>query len=265
MIILLRSEQGGVYWKNKRNHGRRVAASDLAAVLCMHPWKTRQKLFKEKKHPKGRRENKETAATLHGRFWEQYAIAKVVSYLPEEGGFRLLKPGSIIDWDSPIACSPDFMISMEDEEKDFLIGAEMKCPYSRPIPKKKEEIDSTYLLQCFSSLMTTCSDKWILAFYDTPTDSATAYEIYPDCDLWNTEILPRVEQFLSQVQDSADPTWTGVPPKEKGKKKKERKNPMRKGKKEIEEGEKIRERLLKVTFPLELSSLGSGPKDNPYQ
>lgn len=265
MIILLRSEQGGLYWSKKRNNTKRVAASDLAALLCMHSWKSRQKLFQEKKFPHTKRESAETPATLHGRFWEQYALGKVASYLDDS--WELLKPGSFLDWETPFSCSPDMMISREDPENgvDILIGIETKCPYSKPIPRRKEDISDEYLLQCFSCLMTTCSDKWILVFYDTPTDSAVAYEIYPDSDLWSREILPRVKRFLEMVQGSSDPTWIDPYPKKKGGKKGQNSHPMRKGNKEKEEAKRLRERLLKLTFPLELSSLGSGPKDNSYQ
>lgn len=253
MIILLRSEQGGLYWTESRKSGLRIPASEVAALLCMYRYKSRNKLFKEKKYPHTKKRNQETPATQHGRFWEQFALAKVADFFPEKEGWRLLRPGSFLDFDEPFSCSPDMMVDLFDPERnlDLLIGIETKCPYSAPIPKRKEDICSAYLLQCFCCLMTTEADKWILVFYDSPTDSVTSFEIYPDYDLWARKIVPRVRQFLELVRDNSGATFS---------------NPvkMRKVKKDKIRAEKLRGKLLELTFPVELS-LGSSPKNNAYQ
>lgn len=266
MIVLLTCEQGSIYWSEKRKDSKnpRISASELACVLCMHRYKSRAKYFSEKKN--GKVETPDNPILLHGRFWEQFALSKVASFFP---GWRLLKPGGFLDWESPFSCSPDMMMSLErpEEEIDLLVGVETKCPWSSPIPKKKEDIPDEYLLQSFSCLMATGSDRWILAFYDTPTDSLVSYEIYPDSDLWDQTLLPLVRRFLGWLaRDNAEPTTPGSrqTKSEAEKKKKELAKFLRKGKKEAEEAAFIRKRLLKMTFPLSLS-LGSRPEDYSYQ
>lgn len=232
MIVLIRSEQGGLYWHKSRDHSKRIASSDLAAVLYMHRYKSRNQLLKEKRDPFHKRKNQETPATQHGRFWEQFALGKVSLMFPESAGWKLLRPGSILDFVYPLSCSPDMMVTREDEFHDELIGVETKCPYSAPIPMKKEDIPSEYLLQAFSCLMITGADRWVLSFYQSSTDTLTSYEIAPDSDLWHSLIVPRVSQFLEEVRASSAATSE---------------RPFRKGKKEKEQEKLIRERLLDVT------------------
>jgi len=243
MLILLRSEQGSYYWHKSRNCGNRIAASDLAAVFCMHKHKSRNKLYQEKKKFRRREQNEDNPATFHGKFWEQFAVAKVIdTFFPEKEGWEYLTPGSILDPYYPISCSPDLICQRGEE----FIGIETKCPYSAEIPKKKEDINSEYLLQCFCCLMVTGADRWVLSYYKSATDELTSYEIAPDSDLWSRVLMPPVSRFLSEVRDSSAATFSGP----------------RKGRKEKKLESTIRERLMRLTSPL---SHTPHEENDPYQ
>ena len=91
------------------------------------------------------------------------------------------------------------------------------------------------------------ANSWLLAFYDTEYDRAQVFEIFPDSDLWERELLPRVEDFLRTVAGNTDLD-----------------RPFgRKGKKEKSLEDVLRRKLLDKTR--EREDLSSHPENDAYQ
>jgi len=239
-MLALRAEQGKNFWKHWKKKTPLISSTEISAVFCMNKHKTRNQLFQEKKG-KPRPEN-DCPATRHGRLWEPYAIGKVLEHFPEES-WEFRRPGCLKA--PPVCASPDLVLF--SLEADVMIGLEVKCPYSAPIPKRKEDVCSEYLFQCFSCLMISRANSWLLAFYDTEYDRAQVFEIFPDSDLWERELLPRVEDFLRTVAGNTDLD-----------------RPFgRKGKKEKSLEDVLRRKLLDKTR--EREDLSSHPENDAYQ
>lgn len=222
-MFLLRCKQQGIYWMDFKRRNLLISSTDMASVFCLKGSKSRRKLFLEKKGISPRQDFK-SEATEHGRKWERVAIGKVIDNSFPSEDWRYLRPGCLKD--PPVCCSPDLVFVHRN--LDLEIGLEVKCPFSAPIPLKKEDIPTKHLLQAFSCLMVLRADRWLLAFYDSETDRVKVYEIFPDSSLWE-ELLKPAQEFLSKVADSS----ASVPPK--------------KGKEEKELEKKISQRLVELT------------------
>jgi hypothetical protein len=202
-----------------------VSSTEISAVFCLNKHKTRNQLFAEKRF--GKRDEFDCEATRHGRFWEPYALRKMADFFGDTWEF--LKPGTLKDPKEPVCCAPDLVIS--SKEHDILVGVEVKCPWSAPIPKNKGEVPPEYLFQAFACLMISGADCWLLGFYDSDTDRVSVFEIAPDWSLWNGTVLPLVREFLGMVSDSSVPDQPF----------------KRKGRAEKAISEKVRRNLLSLT------------------
>lgn len=236
-MFSLRMDQNSLIWHALRSLNiRRVSSSELAPVFHMGKFKSKRQLFLDKKG-KGKPSNFSSQATEHGRTWEQVPIRMFMDEVFPEERWEYRQPGTVLDPHTPLCCSPDMMFF--HRKLNLVHGLEVKCPYSTALPLKKEDIINQYLFQCFACLMITGADSWFLCYYDAKLHFRIAYEMFPDRTFWLQEIVPRVQQFLAQVQDSASQE-----PKRKDDK-------GEKGENQATE-KKYREKLLELVRPFNL-------------
>lgn len=229
-MLLAKAKQGeGVWSEFKKRGGLFISSTEIASIFYLNKHRSKNQLWLQKKGVIQKRAF-DSQATQHGRNWEPYAIRKFIDLAFQEEDWVFLRPGSVKDPEDPVCFSPDLMVCHKD--MDVLLGLEVKCPFSAPIPARKEDIPPEYLFQAFCCLMVSRADRWFLSFYDSGTDRVTSYEIEPDSDLWRTEILPPVRAFLSTVSDNS----ARDPPFKK-----------RKGKEEKDYSEGIKRKLLSLT------------------
>lgn len=225
-MLLAQAPQGGRVWKECKKRSAFISSTEIASVFYLNRNKTKNQLWNQKRNKK--RNEFESHATRHGRDWEPYAIRRFIDFAFDDD-WDFYRPGHVEDPVDPVCFSPDLMV--KHKRLDILFGLEVKCPYTAPIPKRKQDIQPEYLFQAFTCLMVSRADRWFLSFYDSAENRSTSYEISPDLDLWRNEILPQVRLFLQAVADNSvrDPPF------------------KRKGKSEKEYSEKIRSRLLSLT------------------
>lgn len=240
-MFQLIAPQAGFFWSSfKCNNLKRVSSTEIAAVFTLHSHKSRNQLYSEKKGLRAR-PTFSCPATDHGKKHEDSAIKAFLERAIVPADWILKKPGVISE--NRISCSPDAMFV--HREMDVLFGLEVKCPFSKPIPTRKEEIQPEYLFQCFTCLMLSQADRWFLAYYHAGSARLRVFEMRPDPALWNDTIVPRVERFLEQVRDGPDAPPFG-----------------RKNKEEKAEAEALRQKLLGL---MEERRDLSGVDDDTYQ
>jgi len=201
-MLLAKSKQGGNIWKEfKRKNSVFISSTEIASIFYLNKHKSKNQLWLQKRGLRPRQDF-DSRATRHGRNWEPYAIRRFLDLsFEDEKDWVFCRPSAVKDPRDPVCFSPDLMIF--HRELDILFGLEVKCPYTAPIPKRKEDIPPEYLFQAFCCLMVSRADSWFLSFYDTESGRATSFEISPDLDLWKRKTLPLVRAFLCEVSDSS--------------------------------------------------------------
>lgn len=204
----------------------RASSTEIGSILHMNHYKSRSCLFREKQ--KGYRRPPWTSEAMrYGIFHESDAIKQAMTHLDPEKRYQWAKPGVIMDPFSPTCCSPDMIFfepsyscdicktcpNLDNElkclecrrilkEKAHLpfFGLEVKVPFSRGIPQKPEDIDTSYIIQCFSCLHITGADCWYLYFYDPKDESrGRLYQVHPNPRIWVETIVPKVQEFFRET------------------------------------------------------------------
>jgi len=192
-MFSIRVRQRSKLWEMLKDRGvAYVSSTELASVFHASSYGSRRKLS-EKKTKGIRKPFSFNPAQNHGETFEPLAIKKASDWLDEKLGKRhdWMRPGIIRDPWSVVTCSPDQICS------DF--GLEVKCPWKRKLPERKEDLINDNLLQCFACIHVTKFTHWYLWFYDSYTGNSVAYRVNQNQKLWKEVVAPAAASYLESL------------------------------------------------------------------
>lgn len=184
-------KQRSLLWekvKEQSEKERWISSSNAASVLYMHKYQSKQKLWRILHGLERRQRQDWNPAIEHGNKWEWAAIKEAKKWLPEveeEDGTPLqwVRPGIVFDPFSPFCCSPDAVALLVAS----LFGLEVKCPYSKGVPKRVEDVDMAHVLQCFVCMHIMGATHWYLFYFDpyNRREGSSLWKVFRSQKLWD--------------------------------------------------------------------------------
>lgn len=199
--------QGSHLWEQVRQvaeiERKRISSSQASSILHLNKYQSKRKLWRIIQGKEQRR-NQFGPQIDYGNKWEKAGITFCKKLIPLEKIPPIwTRPGIVFDPSSPFCCSPDGLGFIEKGMGESMecFGLEVKCPYTRPIPFQRGEVDTAHLIQAFTCLMITRSKYWYL-FYFNPYNrvkGSTLWKIYPNEELW--EFMKKEAKKLIEEKD----------------------------------------------------------------
>lgn len=173
-----------------------ISSSQAASVLYMHKYQSKQKLWRILKGKEQRIAQDWNPAIEHGNKWEETAIREAKRYLPEASWVR---PGIVFDPFSSFCCSPDAVGIVKRDSS--LFGLEVKCPFSREVPKTLDQVDRAHIIQSFVCCMIMGATHWYLFYYDPRDKEARSlWKIMASEEAW-TLLKEQAELMLAMEEE----------------------------------------------------------------
>lgn len=188
----------------RKNKVTMISSTALAIIMGVHIYGSPQQLYRL---IKGLEQKKDfsSRATEHGNKSEPLAAETLLHFLNLLYGVVLFyTTGTAQYWAIPglIIGSPDRIywnpVTLRWE------GAELKCPFSKKIPKNLEDKEgweqlAPYSLQCYGCMGIYNIVLWNLFFFDPRTLESSWFQIHFDKELWD-EIVVKCQKFVKLTQ-----------------------------------------------------------------
>lgn len=178
-MFALRTKQGSKTWEAMREKLTRwISSTEGASLFHASHYTSRRALFQRKIGLKKKYVGKNPAIE-HGKKFEEHALEKAKELLDLkfwEESLDWRRPGIVLDPWSVFSCSPDQIC------QNF--GLEVKCPWKRALPEKKEDILNDYLLQCFICCHVCKLPSWYLFYLEVTTGRHHLFHVRENRELW---------------------------------------------------------------------------------
>ncbi len=196
-MLALVSKQRTPYWHIFKELNGMISSTSIASIFHASPHKSKMKLYREvhlKTNEKGKKF--ESEAMRYGKEKEQDTLDKAFEFLLKKGmiedGTDYRIPGTLIDMEHPICCSPDALYL---DSKGLMHGVEVKTMFSSCCPLKIEKVPFHYLLQCMVCLHVHKAEDWVLYFHDHNREHYSAFLIKPNLQAWDV-IVEQTRKFI---------------------------------------------------------------------
>lgn len=113
----------------------------------------------------------------HGKDNEEEARKRAMDVLDSCYDLVWKLPGNFVDYKLSLTCSPDAMAFDPKYPDRIKFGLEIKCPFSRPLPKSVHDVGADNALQCFVSLYVTGAQVWYLFYWEKWTGCYSLFRI----------------------------------------------------------------------------------------
>jgi hypothetical protein len=183
-------------WEQFKEMGRYwISSTEMPSVLHASHFMSRKKLF-EKKLGRWKKPTRGNPAIQHGIANEGEALLEGKRFVEKKLGrdVEWRRPSLVLDPWSVLSCSPDQI------SEDF--GLEVKCPWKRALPDRKEQILDDYLIQCFVCAHVCKLDKWYLFYWNTYTRESRCFLVRENKELW--EKVKRHAQDFVEILKKED-------------------------------------------------------------
>ncbi len=194
-MFSLRCKPAGKVWEAFKEMGNFwISSTEASALLFASHYGSRRALW-DKKVRRTKRKFHNNPAILHGQKFEELALEKgkklVEDYRSENIEWK--RPSMVKDPWSVFSCSPDQLA------KDF--GLEVKAPWRRALPEKKEDILNDYLLQCFVCAHVCKVAFWYLYYVDVNVEphAQVLFRVNSNNEIWE-ELKKKGEEFVDLLE-----------------------------------------------------------------
>lgn len=181
-----------------------ISSSQASSVIHMNNYQSKTKLWRIMKKKENRARPFNQIAIDYGNFWEDAALRFAKKHIHWHSSITWVKPGMIFDPFSPFCCSPDalgYPDQPETAEGPYPVGIEVKCPYSRSIPQKNEDVSRAHVVQAFVCMMITRASLWYLVYFNPEKiEESTIWRLQPSQKFWDWMKI-EAEMFLTTEQE----------------------------------------------------------------